>query len=112
MSSLPGIIGFLIFIYVRPHEFFRALRDYNPLYVFVVLAILGMAVDFSHGRLRWTSTPLLRYVLAFMGWCVVTRLLRGFDGLSFTGLVVCLVIYFAIAHGVQRLSSLKTIAMV
>ena len=43
MSSLPGIIGLLIFMYARPHEFFVELKDYNFLYLFLGLSAIGVS---------------------------------------------------------------------
>jgi hypothetical protein len=73
-----------------------------------VLSLLGIAHDVSERRTRLMSTPLLRYVLLFAAWCTLTFALRRPAELvssSTLGLAVAMMLYFIIAHGVQRVSS-------
>jgi hypothetical protein len=111
MSSLPGILGVLVFLYARPHEMVRALAPYNALYACFGLAIVGFLHDVVERRARIFTTPALPYVIAFTLWCVLTLALRGPASLG-TGaasIVVCLMLYVVLAHGVQRAATLTKV---
>lgn len=111
MSALPGIIGLLVFIYARPHELFEELRDKNFLYVFLFLALLGMAHDLSARRTTPMMTPMVMPVLGLTATCVVSLALRRPDVLMerLVGILVSLVLFLVIGLGVQRLAGLKKI---
>lgn len=114
MSALPGIIGLLVFIYARPHEFFVELRDYNFLYVFLVLALLGVAHDVAERRTILMSSPLLPWVLGLTGCAAGSLLLRRPDVFTKQAifLAVCLVLFLIIGLGVQRLAGLRRVIAV
>lgn len=111
MSALPGIIGLLVFIYARPHEFLRELEDYNFLYVFLFLALVGMAHDLSERRTKLMLTPMMIPVFGFTAVCVVSLALRKPDilGQRLVGILVSLILFLVIGQGVQRLSGLRKI---
>ncbi len=113
MSSLPGIIGLLVSIYVRPHEFFEPLRHANANYVFFALCLLGTVGDLVARRARLAPTPLLPYVLAFGIWCAVTVALRGLGLLAnvANGIVVDTIIFLVLAHGIHRARALYVVAL-
>lgn len=106
MSSLPGIIGLLVFMYARPHEFFIELKDYNFLYYFLGLSALGIVHDVSERRTKLMFPPMTRYILIFSVWCVFTLAIRKPDliGMRGTLVAVCALLYGLLAHGVQRVS--------
>ena len=49
MFSLPGILGLVTFLFVRPQEVWTGLQVLPLIYLFFGLAVFGMVVDF---RLR------------------------------------------------------------
>jgi hypothetical protein len=107
MSSLPGIIGLIIFVYVRPQEFFEPLKDFNFLYIFLALSLGGIAHDVSRRRTVLMWTPHMKYVLLFALWCIVTLGIRK-PSLVSTRMVlvlVCVVLYTVIATGIQQVQS-------
>ena len=108
MSSLPGIIGLVIYTYVRPHEFFEQLKDYPFLYIFLAMAMGGLAYDVSRKRVVLMSTPLLPYAIAFVLWCLFTLAIKNAGVLveKGTNIVVCLVLYMVISTSIQRFQSL------
>jgi hypothetical protein len=114
MSALPGIIGLLVFIYVRPHEFFTELRDYNFLYVFLLLALVGIAHDVVERRTRLVPTPLLPFVLAMGAWVALSLATRRPDLFVQQGIVflVGVTLFLVIGHGVQHLAGLRRIIAV
>lgn len=105
MSSLPGILGLVFFLYARPHEFFKELEDYNFLYVFLVIALIGIAHDVSERRTKLTKGPMLLPALLFSGWCVVSLVVRRPDIVTTQAVtaMVGLLLYLLPAHGIQRL---------
>jgi hypothetical protein len=113
MSALPGLIGLIIFIYIRPHEFFQELQDYNFLYVFLGACVVGILHDISERRTVIMVTPLTGWVLLFLAWCFVTLLLRKSSdfGPPGTSLVVIFLLFALIAHGVQQLQGFFKLTM-
>jgi hypothetical protein len=111
MSSLPGMIGLLIFTYARPHEFFKELEEYNFLYVFLTLSLIGIAHDISERRTRIMMTPMHGPVFFLVFWCVVSLGIRRPDvlGQKIVGVAVSLILYLIISTGVQRLGGLMRI---
>ena len=114
MSSLPGIIGLLIFMYARPHEFFVELKDYNFLYLFLGLSAIGIVHDISERRTKLMAPPMTKYIVLFSIWCLITLALRKpADVLARSTLVaVCALLYALLAHGVQRISGFYRIITV
>lgn len=108
MSSLFGIIGLVIFTYVRPHEFYEPLKDYPFLYLFLFLSLAGLAHDVSRKRVRLMTTPHLPYAITFTVWCALTLAIKnpGQLGAKIMNVVVCLILYVIISSSLQRISSL------
>src|SRR5689334_5212767 len=107
MSSLPGIICLMVFIYMRPHEFFKALQDLPFLYLFLAMAIAGIAKDVSDRRAKMMSTPALPYVVAFSLWCLITLGIVKPDQVSVkgVGIMVSVALFLILSHGIQKLQS-------
>jgi hypothetical protein len=114
MFALPGILGLLVSIYVRPHELYAELRDYNFLYFWLALTVVGVAVDVRAGRIRLASTPMLPYALAFWAWCLITLASRAPDLLPKNGVAVtvCVVLYLVLSYPSQQLSTYLRMTMV
>jgi hypothetical protein len=113
MSALPGLIGLLIFIYIRPHEFFEQLQDYNFLYLFLGMCAVGILHDISERRTLVMSTPLTPWAFAMFGWCIFTLAIRKPADVSAraTLILVNLLLFLLIAHGVQQLQGFFKIVM-
>jgi hypothetical protein len=109
MWSLPGIIGLILFIYVRPQEFFEPLKDFNFLYLLLFFSFVGIAVDVSHRRTVLMKTPHLRYVVIFVFWCIFTLAIRKPSEVSTKaiGILVSFVLYLTIGTGVQSLKGFQ-----
>jgi hypothetical protein len=112
MLAIPGIISLIIFIYVRPQEFFELLRAVPFLYVFLALAVFGVMLDFRLGNVRLRATPQLFWVGLLFVWGAFTVLIR--DPASawapISGLAICMTLYLLIAHAVQGFRSLHAVA--
>lgn len=113
MTSLPGIIGLVLFLYVRPQELIQPLKDFNFLYICLFLALVGMASDVSARRTRLVATPHLRYIVAFSVWCLITLALRnaGLLGTKFVGVFVCFILFTVISTGIQSLAAFKKLVV-
>ena len=114
MASLPGIIGLVIFIYIRPQEFFEPLKDFNFLYIFLVLSLAGMASDISRRRTMLMKTPHLRYVAMFTFWSIITLAIRKPAEVSTRSvpIIVCCILYLVIGTRVQSLKSFQRLVAV
>jgi hypothetical protein len=112
MLALPGIALLVGFIYARPQEVFARLRAVPLLYVFFVLAILGMAIDVKLRNTRMRPTPLLFWIVIFFAWSVFTVVIRSPRAAPgpVLGLAICVSLYLLIAHGVQSFRSLHLVA--
>jgi hypothetical protein len=114
MSALPGVIGILVSIYVRPHELTPELREYNFLYFWLAVAVAGIVHDVRARRIRLASTPMLPYVIALWVWCLLTLAVRNLALFPENVIVitVCVVLYLLVSCPSQRLSTFFTIAVV
>jgi hypothetical protein len=114
MAALPGILGLVVFIYMRPHEFVDELAALPFLYLFLALAALGMLLDLGMKRARLMKTPQLLLALSFAAWCLLTLALRNARALVSSGvpLAVAVTLYVVIAHGIQTLSAFKRVTVV
>lgn len=114
MLAIPGIIALVIFIYARPQEFVAPLRVVPLLYLFVAVAIFGIALDVRLGNTRLRATPQLPWILGFFTWATLTVLIRapGAAREHVTSLAICITLYALIAHGLQGFRALHVICAV
>jgi hypothetical protein len=112
MFAIPGIIGLVFLIYVRPQEYFGPLRAVPFLYLCFGLWLLGMVIDLRIGNVRWRKTPQLWLVLVFFVYAVITALVRGPAEAAkpLTTLAVCVSLYLGIAHAVQSFRALELVS--
>ncbi len=105
--ALTGIIGLILFTYLRPHEFVPALAEINFLYIFLAISLGGIAYEVSQRKLRLVSTPHLKYVGLFWFWCVFTLAIRKPSEISAKAvtITVSVILYLVIAHGIQNIQS-------
>jgi hypothetical protein len=104
MSALPGIIGLVIFLYLRPQEFVPGLSEWPLIHVSLAVAVLGLAHDVVERRTRLTPAPQLPWVAPFSVWCLLGLAYFRRDALLSQGTRVLtgLMIYLIMAHAVQR----------
>ena len=82
MFAIPGIVALLVQAYLRPQEYFLQLQTVPLLYLFLGLALFGLAVDVKLRHTQLVASPLLGWVLAFIGWSLFTLALRLPSGLQ------------------------------
>ncbi|HVW30334.1 MAG TPA: O-antigen ligase family protein [Polyangiaceae bacterium] len=112
MFAIPGIVALVVFIYARPQEFVERLRVIPFLYVFFALALCGGLLDLRVRNLKLANTPQLPWIVLFFLWASFTVLVRApSDAAShIMELLICVVLYLLIAHGVQSFRALHVVA--
>lgn len=111
MFAIFGICGLLFFILARPQEYFLVLQKLPLLYVFVAAAAGGFLLDVRLRLLELRGTPILKLVLLFMGWTTLCNAVMAGQHLvqSSIELAILFVLFATIAHGVQRLRTLRIV---
>lgn len=114
MFAIFGICGLLFFILARPQEYFEILQKLPLLYLFCAGAVGGFVLDIKLRLLEPRPTPILRLVLAFMLWTTVSNVMNAPQLLmkQTIELAILFVLFSTIAHGVQRLRTLRVVALV
>ena len=112
MFALFGIIGLIVFIYLKPQEFIPELEKLPFLYMFLAVAVFGLAIDMRARLVRFERPPHFWYVIAFYLWCMVTGFAKtGGTGLvaSVTQLTIALVLYLIISMSVETFRALEVL---
>ncbi len=115
MFSIPGIVGLLVFIYIRPQEFIEPLQKVPFLYVFCLMAIAGFVIDIRLRLLKPGATPILPFAVGYVIWCLLTVFLKAEPAVAIgpaIELCVAFLIYFVIAHSIQKFRTLLLLAAV
>jgi O-antigen ligase len=112
MFAIPGILGILLFIYLRPQEAFAPLQGVPFLYLFFALILFGAAVDL---RLRVTKAipiPALPWAVAFLIWCLITVAIMKPDQLmpSAIQLFITIAIFVLVAQSIQSFQVFEKVA--
>ncbi len=103
MFAIPGILGLIFFVYLRPQEIFLDLQRLPLLYMFFALALFGFAVNLRLRVNKATPAPNLTWVILLFLWAIVTLVVKAPDqalrgSLEFA---VSITLYFVIAHSVH-----------
>jgi hypothetical protein len=111
MSALPGIIGLVVFLYLRPQEFVPGLSEWPFIHVSLAVAVVGLAHDVAERRTRLAPAPQLPWVAIFLVWCLMGLAYRQPDGLLLHGtrVLTSVMIYLIMAHAVQRVRIFVTV---
>src|SRR5688572_18743663 len=100
MFAIPGILGLLFFIYVRPQEILLDLQRLPLLYIFFGLALFGFAVDLRLRVNKAAPVPQLTWAILLFLWALVTLLIKAPEQATKGGLefAVSITVFFVIAH--------------
>lgn len=109
MFALPGLLTLIFVDYLRPQEYFPALRALPLLHLSAGLAGLGLVLDLRLGLSRLKAAPHLVPAVLFFLWCLVTMLVRAPGQVlpRAPGLLVPLAIYLLVAHAIQSFRMLQ-----
>ena len=112
MFAFPGIATLIIFILARPQEFVPILQRVPFLYIAVALAVLGYIIDVRLRRLHPVATNTLPWIGAWLVWAVISTAVNAPETIMsrLVELVVPVVLYGVIAHGVQRFRTFQFVA--
>jgi hypothetical protein len=110
MVALPGLIGLLAYILLRPFDFVPALAPIPFLYVFFALAVVGFVVDLARGNIRWAGGPHLPWVVVLAIWAFVSGVLHAAGEPLPIQLLISPLLYFLIAHGIGDFRSFSRFA--
>lgn len=113
MFALPGIIILIVFILGRPFDLIPSLRGLPLLYVFCGLALFGFFLDLRVGFLELRPNRQLAIAGAFIGWCILTVLVRApAEAVQATiELLVVAILYFLVAQGIQTFKGLQAVTL-
>lgn len=111
MFALPGLLALVFFDYLRPQEYFSSLSGIPLLHVAAAAAVFGLVLDLRMGLSRREPAPHLILVVLLLGWCLVTLLLRARDQLGprAQALIIPLLVYALVSHGVQSFRMLQVL---
>ena len=109
MFALPGILGLVFFIFVRPQEILLDLQKLPLLYIFFALALFGFAVDLRLRVNKASPVPQLIWALLLFAWATLTILIKAPEqalrgALEFA---VSITLFFVIAHSVHTFRGSK-----
>lgn len=112
MFGVFGLVGLIVFIYLKPQEFIPTLERLPFLYLFLALTVFGIALDLRGKHIRLEKAPHLPYMIAFFLWCMFTGLAKT-GGTGFTGsvvqLAIALTLYLLVSTVVQTFKVYETI---
>lgn len=82
MFVLPGILGLIVTVYLRPHEWSGPLEAIPFLQITMALTVVGLLADVAVGNARLAAVPTLLPAAIFAVWCLITLAVRAPDLLS------------------------------
>jgi O-antigen ligase len=111
MFALPGILGLILFIYVRPQEILLDLQRLPLFYIFFALALFGFAVDIRLRVNKASPVPQLLWTVLLFLWAILTLIIKAPEqalrgGLEFA---VSITLFFVIAHSVHTFRALQMV---
>ncbi|MEZ4312162.1 MAG: O-antigen ligase family protein [Polyangiaceae bacterium] len=114
MYCIPGIIGLIIFTYVRPQEFVPAIAGIPWINMWLLMILGGFVYDMMSGRLRKERTPHLPFALIFYVWCFVTLGLKNPAQTMqpFAFLTTCIGLSMIMQHAIQNVKTFLRIVTV
>ena len=76
MYTLYGMLGLIVWTYIRPQEFTPAIQSIPWINLWLVMMLGGFAYDMSQNKIRKEKSPLLNWVIVFYFWCFITMGLK------------------------------------
>jgi hypothetical protein len=111
MYAIPGLLGLIVFTYIRPQEFVPQIAGIPWINMWLLMIIGGFAMDIGTGKIRKEKTPTLFWSVAFYGWCIFTLAIRSPGEISktITLLTTGIGLSLVIQHDVQDMKAFKRI---
>src|SRR5262245_1281371 len=114
MYAIPGILGLIVFTYIRPQEFVPGMAGVPWINLWLAMIVGGFALDLGKNRIRKEKTPTLWWSVAFYVWCLFTLLLKAPGELSqkFTYTTTGIGLSLVMQHAVQNMKTFIRVAKV
>ncbi|HWM87848.1 MAG TPA: O-antigen ligase family protein [Kofleriaceae bacterium] len=111
MFAIPGILGLILFIYVRPQEILLDLQRLPLLYLFFGLALFGFAVDLRLRVNKAAPAPQLLWAILLFVWAIITMVIKAPDVAmrGATEFAVSITLFFVIAHSVHTFRAFQIV---
>jgi O-antigen ligase len=112
MYAIPGLLALLSFIYLRPQEIAPALQSVPFLYVFLLLTVVGFALDVRLGITRLQGSPVLLWAAIYFGWSMMTLVVSA-PVLMLREVLLSFVSFFlflAASQAVQHVNGVRIVA--
>ncbi len=112
MFAIPGILGILFFVYLRPQEAYESLAAIPFLYLFFGLMLFGAAVDLRLRVTKAIAIPALPWAILFVVWSLFSVAMMKPDQLMLWGvqLFITTGIFVLIAQSVQTFRMFEVVA--
>jgi O-antigen ligase len=112
LFSTIGTCLLILFVLLKPAEYFEALRGIPLLHMFLALALFGFIVDLRLRKLRPDPAPQLMWVILFVLWMIITLIMQspGLIVSEMMRLLVPLTIFIIVAHGFQTFRAFQLLA--
>lgn len=114
MYAIPGILGLIVFTYIRPQEFVPSIAGIPWINMWLLLIIGGFAIDIGTGKIRKEKTPTLWWSIGFFFWTFFTLALKAPGEISakFTQLTTGIGLSLVMQHAVQDMKTFVRVAKV
>lgn len=112
MFSVVGTCLLILFVLLKPAEYFEGLRGIPLLHMFLGLAVFGFIVDLRLRKLRPEPAPQLLWSILFVLWMIITLIMQSPSLIvsEMMRLLVPLTIFIIVAHGFQSFRSFQLLA--
>lgn len=114
MYAIPGILGLIVFTYIRPQEFVPQMAGVPWINMWLLMIMGGFAIDIGTGKIRKEKTPTLWWSVVFGAWCFMTLAIRNPAELTknATQLITGIGLSLIIQHAVQDMKTFKRVCAV
>ena len=111
MFALPGLIGLIVFMYLRPQEYYTFLQKAPFLYLFFAGAIGGLIIDLKLRLLRPVPSRLFWLSVIYTGWLVVVDFLKASSPIGpLTLYAMVFAMFLVISQAVQSFRAFRIVA--
>src|SRR3954467_181215 len=113
MYAIPGLVSLIAFIYLRPQEVLTSLQSVPFLYLFVLLTVLGWALDVRLGITKLTLNPILLWASIYFLWSGATLIFTATTAIMHETVVafVPFFLFAVLAQGLQTFKGVRTLAV-
>ncbi len=112
MFAIPGILGILFFVYLRPQEAIEQLQGIPFLYLFFGLMLFGAAVDLRLRVTKAIAIPALPWAVLFVVWSLFSVAIMKPDQIMMLmiELFITVGIFVLIAQSIQTFRMFEVVA--